>query len=119
MRHCKNKKAGVSKSHHKANVRNLVISLVLHEKIVTTQKKANFAASKFENVFSRVLKEKDAFGKKRILEKELGHKEAQKKVLKELVPKFQDKKGYGFTRVLKIGPRQGDNALLCRLEIKS
>ena len=46
----------------------------------------------------------------------LGDKEAAQKLIEEIGPRYADRNG-GYTRILKLGPRQGDNAPMARIEL--
>lgn len=116
MRHRQNSsKLGRDESHRKALVRNQITSLVLHEKIETTQTKAKTIQPKFEKMISFVLKHEPKSAKERVNEI-VYTEEASKKVMTELKERFKDRTS-GFTRVKKTHERSGDNAPMVTIEL--
>ena len=115
MRH--NKKfnhLGRKHAHRDAMLSNMTASLILHKRIFTTLAKA-----KALRVFAEPLLNR---GKEynmqnwRLVFSRLNHKEAVKKLFKEVGPKIADRPG-GYTRILKTGNRLGDNAKTCFIEL--
>ncbi|MCD4760944.1 50S ribosomal protein L17 [bacterium] len=98
----------------KAMLENLATSLVLYEKIVTTEAKAKAVRPLVEKLITRG-KVKSVHNKQ-LLGKVLPDKKAVQKVLDVLGPKYKDRKG-GYTRIIKIGPRKGDGALMAQIEL--
>jgi large subunit ribosomal protein L17 len=118
MRHrVKSSKLGRTSAPLKAMLRNLLTSLVVHEKIITTEKRAKAIAPLFDRLVT-VIKGKDEMNAIRSLKKVLFTEEASRKMMGEMKSRFE-KRSSGFTRALKIGFREGDNAPLVRLEILS
>ena len=97
-----------------ALLRGLVTSLVMHESIKTTLAKAKEAAPLFERLVTKA-KKGDLHNQRQIREVLLTEVAAQKLML-ELAPAFKDRTG-GYTRVLKIGSRRGDNAPMAVLSL--
>ncbi|MBU1167041.1 hypothetical protein KKC60_01375 [Patescibacteria group bacterium] len=117
MRHRKKKnKIRCSASHRKALTANMIISLILHSKLVTTEGKARIVASEAESFLSRACSESDSRKRKLYLHQFLNNDAAEKKVVTDLVKKYANKKS-GFVRVLKIGARKGDGARTCQIEL--
>lgn len=118
MRHrVKSSTLGRTSAPLKAMLRNLLTSLVVHEKIVTTEKRAKVVAPLFDRLVT-VVKGKDEMNAIRSLKKVLFTEDASRKMMNEIKTRFQSRSS-GFTRILKIGFREGDNAPLVRLEILS
>lgn len=96
----------------RALLKNLAVSLILYEKIKTTQEKAKEVRSQVERLIQR--------GKKgdltalRYLLKFLP-KNAAKKIIEDLAPAYKSRNS-GFLRILKLGKRQGDAAQMVRVE---
>lgn len=91
----------------RALVRGQVTSLVLHEQITTTEAKAKEIAPYFERLVTKA-KKADLHNRRQIRAFLLTDK-ATEKLISEIAPAFADRSG-GYTRVVKLGNRQGDNA---------
>lgn len=114
MRHRKkNKKLGRKKSPRRALQKNLAVALILNNKIKTTRDKAKFVQPLIEKVIT-LAKEKNLHAKHR-LHSLITNKAAEKKLFKELAGKYKERK-CGYTRIVKLGERKGDNALLVQIE---
>ena len=115
MRHGdKVKKLGRTAQHRRALMRNLVTSLFEHERIRTTLAKAKESRRFADRLVSFALKNTVA------ARREAGRMIADKDVLKKLFdvigPRFAGRAG-GYTRVLQLGPREGDGAEMALLEL--
>lgn len=88
-------------------VRNLALSLVTHEKMVTTAARAKVARSFVERLVT--MGKKDDLAHRRQLLRYLPHPVAVKKIMSELSPRYKERKG-GYTRLTKLARRQGDGA---------
>lgn len=98
----------------KALLRGLAVNLILYEKIKTTKAKARAVRSMVERLITRG--KKNDLNARRYLLKYLYKELAVKKVLEVLSPKYKDRNG-GYTRILKIGRRQGDGAEMVQIEL--
>lgn len=98
----------------KALIRGQLTSLTLHEAITTTLPKAKEVAPQFERLVTYAKKGTLAGG--RSLRRELLTENATQKMLLELLPAFKDRQG-GYTRIIKLPNRLGDNAPMARLEL--
>jgi large subunit ribosomal protein L17 len=98
----------------RALIRGQLTSLVLHEAITTTEAKAKEVAPKFERLVTYAKKDTLAGG--RLLRRELLTELAAQKMLQELAPAFASRQG-GYTRIVKLANRQGDNAPMARLSL--
>jgi len=116
MRHkVKKIKLGVNKAHTDAMMRNLAMSVIIFEKIKTTEKRAK-AVQPFVESLITIAKNKDKRNAIRLLEKKLQHTNSSKKLLEVLAEKYKDKNS-GFTRITKLGNRSGDNAPVVQIEL--
>ena len=114
MRHHKaGKKLGRLTASRRALMRSLATSLIIYEKIKTTKAKAKVLRSKVEKLIT--LGEKNTVNNRRRLLTVLPIN-AVKKVLEVLGPRYASRPG-GYTRIIKIGPRQGDGAELVQIEL--
>ena len=98
----------------RALIRGQLTSLVLHEAITTTVPKAKEVAPSFERLVTHAKKGTLASG--RALRAQLFTENATQKMLQELVPAFAERQG-GYTRIIKLENRHGDNAPMARLEL--
>lgn len=99
----------------KSLLRNLATSLVLYERIETTEAKAKEVKSEVEHLLY-VAKKNDLATRRRML----GYffdKNATKKVLEDLMPRY-DKLSSGFIKSYRKGRRLGDGAMIMILELK-
>lgn len=116
MRHrVKKIKLGRDKDHTKSIMRNLAVSILIHEKIETTPRKAKAVAAFVDRLIS-IGKKKDKMNAIRQLEKLIQHENSSRKILEELVKRYESRTS-GFTRIHKLGYRKGDNAELVQLEL--
>jgi large subunit ribosomal protein L17 len=95
-------------------IRGQVTSLVLHEAITTTVAKAKEVAPHFERLVTYA--KKNTLASARQLRTELLTENATQKMLLELVPAFEGRQG-GYTRIIKLENRLGDNAPMARLAL--
>lgn len=116
MRHgVKKVKIGRDKEHGISLLRNLAIGLIIHEKIETTKKRAAAVGPFVERLIS-IGKKKDKMNAIRHLEKLIQHPNSSKKILGELVKRYE-KRDSGFTRSYKVGYRKGDTAEITQVEL--
>ncbi|MFA6992337.1 MAG: 50S ribosomal protein L17 [Candidatus Gracilibacteria bacterium] len=115
MRHkVKKIQIGTDKDHRTALIRNLAMSLIIYEKIKTTQAKAK-AVQPFVERLITIAKGKDKRSAIRTIESLLQHENSSKKIFEVLLEKYKDKNS-GFTRITKLGYRSGDNAPVVQIE---
>lgn len=116
MRHkVKKVKLGSDKDHTTALMRNLAMSVIIYEKIKTTSKKAK-AVQPFVERLINIAKKKEKVGAIRELERLIQHENTSRKIMEVLVEKYKDKTS-GYTRITKLGYRNGDNAPVVQLEL--
>jgi large subunit ribosomal protein L17 len=109
----KGRRFGGSAAHQKAMLANLVASLIAAEAIVTTEAKAKALRPVAEKMITKARaggvhnqRQVVAF----IRDKDMAHK-----LFADIGPRYADRPG-GYLRILKLGPRPGDNAPMARIE---
>jgi len=114
VRHGLTKKLGRTKSHRVALLRNLARQLFEHERIQTTLTKAKEAQKLAERLirFAR----KNTLAARREVARSIPDKTLLKKLFDVIGPRFADRAG-GYTRIIRLGPREGDGAELVLLEL--
>ena len=115
MRH--NKKfnhLGRTADHRKAMLANLAISLIMHKRITTTVAKAKALKTYVEPLITR--SKDDTTNSRRVVFRYLQNKEALKELFGVISAKVADRPG-GYTRIIKLGFRQGDAAQMCFIEL--
>lgn len=114
MRHGdKAKILGRTKAPREALKRSLATSLVLYEKIKTTEPKAKILRPYVERLIT-IGKKKTLQSRRQLLSK-LYIGSAVKKIIEELAPRYAERKG-GYLRIVKLGFRKGDAAKEVRIE---
>ena len=115
MRHRKShRKLNRSGSHRTALLRNMVTSLLDHERIQTTDAKAKELRGVAERMIT-LGKRGDLHARRQALSV-IRSKEVTAKVFDELAERFRDRPG-GYTRVIKVGNRVGDAAPVSIIEL--
>lgn len=105
---------GGSSQHQKLMMANLVASLVAAEGIETTEAKAKAVRPVAERVITKA--KKGGLHNYRQVLAYLGDVEMTAKLFDEVGPRYSERPG-GYTRILKLGNRQGDNAPMARIEL--
>jgi large subunit ribosomal protein L17 len=114
MRHLnQGRKLNRTSSHRKALFKNLVLSLIRHERIKTTDAKAK-ELRRYADRMVTLGKRGDLNGR-RLAFSFLQSRDAVRKLFEEIAPRFKDRAG-GYTRVIKFGVRRGDSAPLSVVE---
>ncbi len=120
MRHGdKQNNLGRTKSHRDALLRNLASELIMHKRIVTTHAKARSLRTYVEPLITKTKKNDDVttiMHQHRVVFSYLNDKEAVKELFTVVGPKVASRPG-GYTRILKLGKRVGDNAELALIEL--
>lgn len=115
MRHHKaGRKLGRDSAHRKALYANLTASLIDHGRIQTTEAKAKEVRPIVEQMIT--LGKRGDLHAHRQAVAFLRSKSIAHKLFAEVAPRFADRPG-GYTRIVKIGPRQGDAATVVYLEL--
>ena len=105
---------GRKSAHRKALHRNMVISLFRHERIRTTKAKAKEIRRTAEKLVTRA--KEDSVHNRRIAARRIHDKAVLAKLFTELGPRYQSRPG-GYTRILKLGYREGDGGEVVILEM--
>lgn len=115
MRHRKSGKIlGRKKGPREALLRNMATSFVLYEKIQTTEAKAKALKPVVEKYITR--SKEDTLHNRRELLKYFYDEKAVKKMFDVIAPRYKDRPG-GYTRITKLGYRQGDSAPMVQIEL--
>ncbi len=104
---------GRKSGHRKALMANMASSLILHKRITTTVAKAKALKSYIEPLVTK--SKDDSTHSRRVVFSYLKSKEAVSELFRTIAPKIADRPG-GYTRVLKVGFRQGDAADMALIE---
>jgi large subunit ribosomal protein L17 len=127
MRHLKKgKQIGSDAAHGTAILRSLALALLTHERIKTTEMRAKevrglvdriITWGKKGDVHSRRLIIAALGGEKKLVNPSTGKQDLEMsyRVIHDIAPRFAGRPG-GYTRILKLGPRKGDNASMVILE---
>ena len=110
----KGRRFGGSAAHQKAMMGNLVASLIAAEALVTTEAKAKALRPVAERLITKA--RKGGVHRQRQVIAFMGDKDMAHKLFEEIGPRYEDRPG-GYTRILKLGPRHGDNAPMARIEL--
>jgi large subunit ribosomal protein L17 len=115
MRHGKSgRRLGRKTSHRIAMFRNMVTSLLNHERIVTTDAKAKEIRSVAEKMIS--LGKRGDLHAHRQAAAYIREKSVVTKLFSTIAPRYQERQG-GYTRIIKLGQRLGDAASLSVIEL--
>lgn len=116
MRHQKKKKQlNMQRDHRAAVLRNLATSVILFEKVKTTQAKAKQVRPVVEGLITKA-KTKDTVNAIRQINKVVLDEKASRKLLEVLKDRYKDRPG-GYTRIIKLGHRAGDAAEMVSLQL--
>jgi large subunit ribosomal protein L17 len=100
------------KNERTALFKNLVRSLILSEKIQTTEPKAKA----IKGLFDKIVNQAKAPSTKRLVSQYVVDKDASSKLIKEIAPRLSDRNS-GYTRVVKLGKRLGDGAMIVQMSL--
>ncbi|MCF8233579.1 MAG: 50S ribosomal protein L17 [Bacteroidales bacterium] len=115
MRHLKkNNHLSRTRAHRRAMLANMASSLIIHKRIHTTVAKAKALRRYVEPLITR--SKDDSTHSRRVVFSYLQSKEALNELFREVSPKVFERPG-GYTRIIKIGNRLGDNAEMCMIEL--
>ena len=110
----KGRRLGGDAAHQRAMLGNLAASLFAAEAIVTTEAKAKALRPIAEKLITKA--RKGGIHNHRQVVSFMGDKDMAHKLFEEIGPRYADRNG-GYTRILKLGPRHGDNAPMARIEL--
>lgn len=114
MRHnMHGRKLGRTSAHRKAMFRNQLASLVEHERIRTTLAKAKELRPIAERLVTRG--KNDSVHSRRLVARWISERSLVKKLFDEIAPRFSERSG-GYTRIVKLGTRKGDQAEMALIE---
>ena len=108
------KKLGRPTAHRKSMLRNLTTDLLKYGRIQTTQDRAKETRRMAEKMIT--LGKRGDLHAKRQAFSYFVDEAVVAKLFDEIAPKYEDRNG-GYTRILKLGPRQGDNAEVVFVEL--
>ena len=115
MRHGKKiAKLGRTAPHRKAMLSNMMTSLFINERVITTQTRAKELKRTAERVLT-CAKKSDLHARRQVL-RVIADKQVVAKLFDELGPRYKSRNG-GYTRVIKLGPRRGDGAFMSIVEL--
>lgn len=116
----RSKRFGHSAAHQRLMMANLAASLFAAEAIVTTEAKAKALRPLAEKLITKAKKAQDEGAMRvhriRQIQGFLGDREMTHKLVNDVAPRYAERNG-GYTRILKLGPRPGDAADMCRIEL--
>ena len=101
-------------AHRKAMLANMACSLIEHKRINTTLAKAKALQQFVEPLITK--SKTDTTHSRRIVFKNLRSKQGAAEMFREIAPKIADRPG-GYTRIIKLGNRLGDNAEMAMIEL--
>ena len=105
---------GGDSAHQRLMMANLAASLFAAEGIVTTEAKAKALRPVAEKVITKA--KKGGLHRQRQVISFLGDEDMTHKLFADIAPRYAERNG-GYTRILKLGPRHGDNAPMARIEL--
>ena len=108
------RKLGRNSAHRRSMLRNLVTDLFRYERIQTTDCRAKEARREAEKMIT-LAKRGDLHARRQVLAY-VKDEDVVSKLFDEIAPKYEERHG-GYTRILKLGPRQGDVAESVFLEL--
>lgn len=116
----RSKRFGGSAAHQRLLMANLAASLFAAEGITTTEAKAKALRPIAEKLITKAIKAQEESPMRvhriRQIQGYLGDKEMTNKLVNEVAPRYTQRNG-GYTRILKLGERHGDNAPMARIEL--
>jgi len=110
----KGKKLERDKDHRKALLANLVNSLLFHEEITTTEAKAKETVRFAEKMIT--LAKKNSLHSRRGVLRFLRNERVVSKLFEVIIPRYENRRG-GYTQIVRLRYRKGDNALMCKVKL--
>jgi len=115
MRHrAKGRQLSRTASHRRALLNNMATSLFEHGRVVTTEAKAKELRPFAEKLIT--LARRGDLHARRLVERKIKDRETLSRLFSEIGPRFAARPG-GYTRILKLGHRDGDGADIARIEL--
>ena len=117
----RSRRFGGNAAHQRLMMANLAASLVAAEAITTTEARAKALRPIAEKLITKAKKASDtddegSLHRIREIQSYLGDKEMTYKLVHEVAPRYAERQG-GYLRILKLGPRLGDNAPMARIVV--
>ncbi len=116
----RSRRFGSSAAHQRLMMANLAASLFAAEAITTSEAKAKHLRPIAEKLITKAKKAQEEgpmqVHRIRQIQSFLGDKEMTYKLVHDVAPRYAERNG-GYTRILKMGPRAGDNAQMARIEL--
>ena len=117
MRHrAKGRQLSRTSSHRRALLNNMATSLFEHGRVITTEAKAKELRPFDEKLIT--LARRGDLHARRLVERKIKSRETLSRLFSEIGPRFAARPG-GYTRILKLGHRDGDGADIARIELLS
>lgn len=114
MRHRKaGRKFGRNPAQRQALLRQLAISMILHERITTTEAKAKSLRPVVEKLVT--IAREDTSANRHLIMRKIDHPLAMAKLFEVIAPRYEGFNG-GYTRISKLEPRRGDGAPMALIE---
>ena len=111
----KGPRLGSNPAHQKLMLSTMAAQLFVHEGIDTTEAKAKAVKPELERLIT-LAKRGDQHARRKAMSRLGQDKFVVYKLFEEIAPRYADREG-GYTRILKLGPRPGDNAPMARVEL--
>ena len=117
MRHrAKGRQLSRTSSHRRALLNNMATSLFEHGRVITTEAKAKELRPFAEKLIT--LARRGDLHARRLVERKIKSRDTLSRLFSEIGPRFAARPG-GYTRILKLGHRDGDGADIARIELLS
>jgi large subunit ribosomal protein L17 len=117
MRHrAKGRQLSRTSTHRRALLNNMATSLFEHGRVITTEAKAKELRPFAEKLIT--LARRGDLHARRLVERRIKNRETLSRLFSEIGPRFAARPG-GYTRILKLGHRDGDGADIARIELLS
>ncbi|MBI2944683.1 MAG: 50S ribosomal protein L17 [Candidatus Wallbacteria bacterium] len=115
MRHnVHGRKFSRTSNQRRALLKGLLNSLLEHDKIKTTEAKAKTLRPLVERMIT--LARTDTMANRRLAFSRLGQKKTVKRLFETVAPRYAERKG-GYSRIVRIGVRTGDAAMIAQIEL--
>ena len=111
----KGARLGGSPAHQKLILSNLATQLIEHRALTTTEAKAKLLQPYFEKLVTKA--KRGDMHARRTVAKKITSKDAVYMLFDEIVPAMDSERQGGYTRLIRVGNRKGDNAPLMRIEL--
>lgn len=110
----KKRKFSRKRDQRKAFLKSIVLALLEHGKIKTTESRAKETSKLVQKMITRA--KKGDLSSLKSLNSFLGNKYIVKRLVSEIAPKYKDRPG-GYVRIIKLGPRKSDGSKMAVIEL--